>query len=49
MFDLYGLRQMPVTEVARFLGTTVARVYMTKFRISKLLKLEIELIETEGW
>jgi RNA polymerase sigma-70 factor (ECF subfamily) len=49
MFDLYGLRQMPVSEVARFLGTTVMRVYMTKFRITKLLKREVESIEAEGW
>jgi RNA polymerase sigma-70 factor (ECF subfamily) len=49
MFDLYCLRQMPVAEVARFLGTTVMRVYMTKFRITKLLKREVESIEAEGW
>lgn len=49
MFDLYGLRQMPVAEVARFLGTNVMRVYMTKFRVTKLLKREVESIETEGW
>jgi len=49
MFDLYALRQMPVAEVARFVGTTVIRVYMTKFRITKLLKREIRAIEAEGW
>ena len=37
MFDLYVLRQMPVTEVARLLGTNVARVYLAKHRLSKLL------------
>lgn len=38
MFDLYVLRQMPVTEVARLLGTNVARVYLAKHRLSKLLR-----------
>jgi len=38
MFDLYVLRQMPVAEVARLLGTNVARVYLVKHRLSKLLR-----------
>ena len=39
MFDpLYVLRQMPVTEVARLLGTNVARVYLVKHRLAKLLR-----------
>src|SRR6266496_4472455 len=38
MFELYVLRQMPVTEVARLLGTNVARVYLAKYRLSKLLR-----------
>ena len=38
MFDLYVLRRMPVTEVARLLGTNVARVYLAKHRLSKLLR-----------
>ena len=38
MFDLYVLRRMPVTEVARLLGTNVARVYLAKHRLSKMLR-----------
>ncbi len=38
MFDLYVLRRMSVTEVARLLGTNVARVYLAKHRLSKLLR-----------
>jgi len=38
MFDLYVLRRMPVTEVASLLGTNVARVYLAKHRLSKMLR-----------
>jgi len=38
MFDLYVLRRMPVTEVARLLGTNFARVYLAKHRLSKMLR-----------
>jgi len=49
MFDLYVLRRMPVTEVARLLGTNVARVYLAKHRLSKLLRETIaELEKTES-
>jgi len=45
MFDLYVLRRMPVTEVARLLGTNVARVYLAKHRLSKLLRATIGELE----
>ncbi|MBI2926657.1 MAG: sigma-70 family RNA polymerase sigma factor [Verrucomicrobia bacterium] len=45
MFDLYVLRQMPVTEVARLLGTNVPRVYLTKHRLSKLLRSTVAELE----
>ena len=49
MFDLYVLRKMPVTEVARLLGTNVARVYLAKHRFSKLVRETIaELEKAEG-
>ena len=32
------LRRMPVTKVARLLGTNVARVYLAKHRLAKLLR-----------
>jgi RNA polymerase sigma factor (sigma-70 family) len=45
MFDLYVLRRMPVTEVAHLLGTNVARVYLAKHRLSKLLRETIGELE----
>lgn len=48
MFDLYVLRQMPVSEVARLLGTNVARVYLAKHRLSKLLRETISEFEKAG-
>jgi RNA polymerase sigma factor (sigma-70 family) len=52
MFDLYVLRNMPVAEVARLLGTNRARVYLAKHRLSKLLRqaiAEFEKSEDPGW
>ncbi|MBI4327029.1 MAG: sigma-70 family RNA polymerase sigma factor [Chloroflexi bacterium] len=48
MFDLYVLRKMPVTEVAHLLGTNVARVYLAKHRLSKLLRAMISDFEKAG-
>ena len=49
MFDLYVLRKMPVTEVARLLGTNVAKVYLAKHRVSKMVRATIaELEKAEG-
>jgi RNA polymerase sigma factor (sigma-70 family) len=48
MFDLYVLRKMPVTEVARLLGTNVAKVYLAKHRVSKLLREIIRELEKVG-
>lgn len=45
MFELYALRQVPVTEVARLLGVNVARVYLAKHRIAAALKREIARLE----
>ena len=48
MFDLYVLREMPVTAVARLLGTNVANVYLAKHRVAKLLReIVAELEKTE--
>lgn len=46
MFDLYVLREMPVGEVAGLLGTNVARVYLAKHRLAKLLRTLIGEIES---
>jgi RNA polymerase sigma-70 factor (ECF subfamily) len=49
MFDLYVLRRMRVAEVAGLLGTSVARVYLAKHRLSKMLRETIgELEKSEG-
>jgi RNA polymerase sigma factor (sigma-70 family) len=48
MFELHVLRGEPAREVARKLGVTVARVYFAKYRISKLLKTEIQALRENG-
>ena len=45
MFDLYVQRKLPVTEVARLLGTNVAKVYLAKHRVTKLLRETIAELE----
>ncbi len=41
IFDLYVLQAWPAREVARSLGVSLARVYVTKHRISALLRKAI--------
>ena len=41
IFDLHVFKKWPVAKVARFLGITAARVYVTKHRIAKLVKKEV--------
>ena len=48
MFDPYVQREMPVIEVARLLGTNVAKVYLAKHRLSKLLRETIAALEKTG-
>jgi RNA polymerase sigma-70 factor (ECF subfamily) len=52
MFDLYVLKNWPVREVARSLHTNVAYVYVTKHRITALIRQETEKLrkrmEAEG-
>jgi len=45
IFDLYVVRKMPVTEVARTLGVSVGQIYLAKHRISALIKKEIRALE----
>jgi len=47
IFDLYALKGMPVTQVASLLGVSVARVYLAKHRVSRLLKKEIDTLRAE--
>ena len=46
-FDLYVSKQWPPADVARTLGVSVARIYLTKHRISRMLKKEIELLQRD--
>jgi RNA polymerase sigma-70 factor (ECF subfamily) len=41
IFDLYALQGWSAREVARSLGVSMARVYVTKHRMSALLKQEV--------
>lgn len=41
IFDLHMFKKWPVAKVARFLGVSAGRVYLTKHRIAKLMKKEV--------
>lgn len=45
IFDLYCLEGWPVRKVAHTLGVSTGRIYLTKHRVSRLLKKEIELMQ----
>ncbi len=45
VFDLYVLQQWPVAEVARVLGVSTGQVYLTKHRVSALLKRAVKQLE----
>ena len=47
VFDLNVLKGWPAAEVAQTLGISVARVYLTKHRVSAALKKEIVRLEAE--
>jgi len=44
-FELYVLREWPVTKVARTLGVSAASVYLAKHRVGALLKKELKKLE----
>ncbi len=48
IFDLYVIQQWPVRQVARALRVNVGLVYLVKYRMSALLKKEIQRLE-EQW
>jgi RNA polymerase sigma factor (sigma-70 family) len=41
IFDLYVVKKWPVQKVARTLGVNVGQVYLTKHRVSSLMRKEI--------
>ena len=47
MFDLFVLKQWPARDVAKALGVTIAHVYVAKHRISKLIRKEVEALESK--
>jgi RNA polymerase sigma-70 factor (ECF subfamily) len=42
IFDLYALRQLPVSQVADIMGVSAARIYLVKHRVTRLVKLAIK-------
>lgn len=48
IFDLYGLQGWPAAKVARSLGVSVARVYVTKHRIAALLNKEAQRLRAKA-
>jgi RNA polymerase sigma factor (sigma-70 family) len=49
IFDFYVLKEWPVLKVSRTFGVSAGQVYLAKHRISKLLKQEVQTLETKGW
>jgi RNA polymerase sigma factor (sigma-70 family) len=47
LFDLYGLQGWSAREVARSLGVSLTRVYVTKHRLAALIKKEIQRLQKE--
>lgn len=47
IFDLYALKACPVGDVKRMLRVSAAHVYVTKHRISALIKKEVRKLEEE--
>jgi RNA polymerase sigma-70 factor (ECF subfamily) len=47
IFDLYALKAWPVRDVKRMLHVSAAHVYVTKHRISALIKKEVRKLEEE--
>ena len=47
IFELYVLKDWPVTKVARALNVSVGVVYLTKHRVAKYIKEQIKQLEAE--
>ena len=45
VFDLYALKGMPANQVARLLGISVARVYLAKHRVARVVRAEALRLE----
>jgi RNA polymerase sigma-70 factor (ECF subfamily) len=47
IFDLYAMRHWPAAKVARHLGVSVVQVYLVNHRLTKLVRREVEYLETK--
>jgi RNA polymerase sigma-70 factor (ECF subfamily) len=45
IFDLYVSKDWPARRLAKMLGVSVARVYLTKHRVAALVKKEVRRLE----
>jgi RNA polymerase sigma-70 factor (ECF subfamily) len=45
LFDLYAIRQWPVDRITQTMGVSATRVYLAKYRITRLLKNEVRRLE----
>jgi RNA polymerase sigma-70 factor (ECF subfamily) len=48
MFDLHVRQRLSVAETARTLQASVASVYMAKHRVARMLKREMERLQTQS-
>ena len=46
-FELYVLQQVPLRKVTKDLGVNAAQVYMSKYRIGRLLKKQLRALEKD--
>ena len=45
VFHLYAVQRLPVTQVARMAGVSVAKVYLTRHRVWALIRKEVNNLE----
>ena len=48
IFDCYANREWPPQKVAATFGVSIEQVYLTKHRVTELLKQEVQRLEREG-
>ncbi len=47
IFDLYVVKQWPVSKVTQLLGVSAGQVYLAKHRVSALIKKEVRALERQ--
>jgi RNA polymerase sigma factor (sigma-70 family) len=48
MFDLYVMKERPVSTITKMLGVNRARIYLTKHRVSKMVEAEARQLEQQA-